>query len=153
MPNSQLLNSDLIYSATFVIGLALGSLAVLSTLFVFVRRSKFGLDGMVLTCFGSLLISLSLWQSVNIKVAGAEMKLERIKQTVEAAKPALAENPAIREKMEEWTREAEQGKTPTTVSAEELQVLINSWKTTVDLTANLSKDINDMAMTSVRKLR
>jgi hypothetical protein len=39
------------------------------------------------------------------------------------------------------------------VRPEEVQILIQQWKTITDMTASLSNDINDMAMTAVRNLR
>jgi hypothetical protein len=81
----------------------------------------------------------------------------------------------LREKMAEWTLQSEltelsdqvgrvntyndhiglpanTTKSPE-VSAEEVQMLIKQWKTITDMTSNLEKDINDMAMAPVRNLR
>lgn len=40
-----------------------------------------------------------------------------------------------------------------TVLAQEVQILVQQWKTISDLTSNLSKDLHEMAMTAVRNLR
>jgi hypothetical protein len=78
----------------------------------------------------------------------------------------------LREKMEEWTAlqadrpnddrrdllnvsipKQTQALPTKPMSKEEVQTLIAQWKTITDMTSNLSKDINDMAMTNVRNLR
>ena len=73
---------------------------------------------------GCVLVSLSLWQSVNIKVAGAEMKLERVQQKVEDLKPLVNQGARRSAKMEE-----ELGKVAAAnVSPEEAERLTNEVK-------------------------
>ncbi len=66
----------------------------------------------------------------------------------------------LNEKMKEWGEEPRNylgvdSESPQSKEQlnQEVQTLIAQWKTITDMTSNLSKDINDMAMTAVRNLR
>ncbi len=59
---------QMLLQATLTMGLVLGAVLLLAAVYVFVRHQKFGLGGGVLVAFGTVLLGLSLWQSVELSV-------------------------------------------------------------------------------------
>lgn len=58
-----------------VISLILGSLMLSSVCFVYIRHRIFGIGGSFLTIFGTILIGLSVWKTVDIKTEKISIKL------------------------------------------------------------------------------
>jgi len=58
----------MINEVTLVMGIVIGSICVLSAVHNHVRFQSFGLGGVVLTAFGTLLLGLSIWQSVELSI-------------------------------------------------------------------------------------
>lgn len=57
-----------ITNIAFSLGLLLGSISLLSAVFVYVKHQAFGLAGVILVIFGSFLIGLSIWTSFEFSV-------------------------------------------------------------------------------------
>ncbi len=52
----------------YVVGLLLGTVLILSSIYIFVKHRVFGLGGTVLVAFGSMLLGLSVWTSFEFSV-------------------------------------------------------------------------------------
>jgi hypothetical protein len=57
-----------IKDTAFYAGLFLGSILLISTTYVFVKRQTFGLGGVFLIIFGSFLVGLSIWTSFEFSI-------------------------------------------------------------------------------------
>jgi hypothetical protein len=80
--------------ATWVygIGLALGVVATLSVLWVWIRQQKFGSGGAVLSTMGFLLVSLSIWSAIDFTLPGGMgVKVERLQQQLNEVQSATEE--------------------------------------------------------------
>lgn len=68
----------------FIVGLILGSLAMLSVCWVWVRKQVFGPGGGVLSFFGVLLAGLSLWSRASVELTpdGFRAEFERLQQEI-----------------------------------------------------------------------
>ena len=73
-------------SIVFVSGLVLGSLIVLAVIFSYLKGRKIALTDLLLALIGVVLVSLSLWQTMNLAFDGTGGKLEfkRLQTQVEA---------------------------------------------------------------------
>lgn len=64
----------------YVIGLILGSLLLVVVAITWFRKQIFGFGGAGLSVIGLVLLGLSLWTSVNIRVGGWETQLNLVEQ-------------------------------------------------------------------------
>lgn len=73
-----------IQSVTYLVGIVLGSLAVISVCVVWIRHHQFGMGGTTLTLIGFGLVGLSLWSTVQIRVSadGFETRFETLQNQV-----------------------------------------------------------------------
>jgi hypothetical protein len=73
-----------ITNMAFIAGLILGSLAILSVCWVWLRKQVLGVGGGVLSFIGVLLVGLSLWSSASVEVSpdGFRAEFERLEQQV-----------------------------------------------------------------------
>ena len=74
-----------ITSAALILGLILGSLMLISVVFVFAKHQAFGMGGTLMTPFGVLLLGLSIWKTAEISVTpegGLAAKFESLEQQV-----------------------------------------------------------------------
>ena len=62
--------------AVMVVGLIIGSAAVLTACFVWLRKQVFGTGGIVLSLVGVILIGLSIWSNVSIQFAEGRFSAE-----------------------------------------------------------------------------
>ena len=67
-----------------IVGLILGSLAILSVCWVWLRKQVFGPGGSILSFFGVLLVGLSLWSraSVELTPEGFRAEFERLQEEI-----------------------------------------------------------------------
>jgi hypothetical protein len=75
-----------VQTAAFVVGMILGSGAVSSAAFVWIRYRAFGTGGSVLSLLGVALVGLSIWSSVKINVSdqGFQAEFQKLAQQVDA---------------------------------------------------------------------
>jgi hypothetical protein len=73
-----------------VVGLAVGTIAVLSAAGVWVKKQLFGMGGSVLTAFGALLIGMAVWGHVRIAVTETGLEFEVLRQEVRQTAEATA---------------------------------------------------------------
>lgn len=88
---------EVITYAALIAGIVFGSLMLGCVCFVYVKHHKFGLAGSVLTIFGVILIGLSIFKTVEVKVkATGEIEarfqavlqqLEQVQQELDALAP------------------------------------------------------------------
>lgn len=73
-----------ITNMAFITGLILGSLAIISVCWVWVRSQVLGTGGGVLSFFGVLLVGLSVWSSASVEVSpeGFRAEFERLQKEV-----------------------------------------------------------------------
>ncbi len=66
----------------YVVGLVLGTFAIVAACGVWVRKQLFGAGGTVLSLVGLILVGLSVWKSVEISVTEGtvSVRLERLEQ-------------------------------------------------------------------------
>lgn len=68
----------------FVFGLILGTYLLICATFVYCKHREFGLGGTMLVIFGSLLVGLSIWTSIEISVnADGSVKAKYIREAKE----------------------------------------------------------------------
>ncbi len=67
----------------FIVGLAIGSIAVLSACWVWVRKQAYGMGGGALSLVGAVLIGMSVWGHVRLGVSEAGLEFEVLKRQVE----------------------------------------------------------------------
>jgi len=79
-----------IQTATYIVGIGLGILAVASACYVWVSHQTFGVGGCTLSVVGLVLVGLSIWSGVKIKVGegGLEAEFQRLSRQVEAVAQA-----------------------------------------------------------------
>ncbi|HEY3302914.1 MAG TPA: hypothetical protein VGL70_05185 [Candidatus Binatia bacterium] len=79
-----------IQTATFIVGLILGTLAVGSACYVWVLHRAFGVGGGSLSVVGFALVGLSIWSSVKIQVSegGLQAEFQRLSRQVQAVAQA-----------------------------------------------------------------
>lgn len=79
-----------IATLTLVIGMIIGSIMLLSVCWVYLRHHSFGFGGTVLTCFGVILIGLSIWKTVDVSVTkeGIKAKFSLLQEKVENIREA-----------------------------------------------------------------
>lgn len=68
------MDAESIVKVAFILGLVFGSIMVLAVVYNFLWHKVFGLGGVVLVVFGSLLLGLSIWTSFEFSV-GPEGKI------------------------------------------------------------------------------
>jgi hypothetical protein len=88
-----------IQAVAFIAGIILGSIAVLSAVYVWVKDRTFGMGGGALSLAGIVLVGLSIWSSVRIKVneSGLEADFNRLQSQVsEVTKTSLAVTDEVR---------------------------------------------------------
>lgn len=68
----------------FVVGLVFGSLAVLSVIYVWIKKQVFGFGGGAISLTGVILMGLSIWSSVQIQITreGIKAGFERLAEKV-----------------------------------------------------------------------
>ena len=73
-----------IKNMAFIAGLILGSLAIVSVCWVWVRSQVLGPGGGVLSFFGVLLVGLSIWSSASVELTpeGFRAQFERLQEEV-----------------------------------------------------------------------
>jgi hypothetical protein len=74
-----------LHASVSLTALVLGGLVILSTVAVFLLHGTLDVFGIGFGFIGLVMMSLSFWQSVGIKIAGAEIKLEQAQRLVETA--------------------------------------------------------------------
>ena len=74
-----------ITNMVFIAGLILGSLAILSVCWVWLRKQVLGVGGGVLSFIGVLLVGLSLWSSASVEISpdGFRAEFERLQEQVQ----------------------------------------------------------------------
>lgn len=75
-----------IRDAAFVLGLVLGTLAIVSACWVWLRRQTFGVGGGVLSMVGLVLVGLSVWSTAKVQVSptgGLSAEFERLERQVD----------------------------------------------------------------------
>lgn len=99
----------------FIVGLVIGTIAVLGATWVWVKDKKYGIGGGSLTVVGAVLIGMSVWGQIRIKVTESGVELDLFRETVEAVSAVAAEVDtmaraveASREQFIRLTRELEQ---------------------------------------------
>ncbi len=109
---------DNLTMATIILGLIIGSVMLIATTFVYVRHQTFSLGGSILTAFGTLLLGLSIWQSVEFTVgpdggisASFKKELDNLKRDV--AVQIEGSNQAITEELSILRQEVQSGATST----------------------------------------
>jgi len=70
---------------TFIVGIILGPVLLIATVYVYIKHRRFGLGGVVLTVFGTILIGLSIWQSVELTIGPKGDFSAKFKQDLGAA--------------------------------------------------------------------
>ena len=92
-----------------IIGLALGSAMLLIVSVAFLLGHAFGLGGVTLTLVGTLLLGLSIWRSVEIRVSpggGFEASFERLKEEVREEVTSLrSDTKGVVDELTEFKRE------------------------------------------------
>lgn len=73
-----------ITNMAFIAGLILGSLAIVSVCWVWVRNQVLGAGGGILSFFGVILVGLSIWSSASVEVSpeGFRAEFERLEEEV-----------------------------------------------------------------------
>ncbi|WP_444901460.1 hypothetical protein ACJJIG_18480 [Microbulbifer sp. SSSA007] len=68
----------IIENATMIVGIILGGICLLAAVYNHIKHQNFGLGGVVLVMFGSMLLALSIWGSVEIWIgdSGAKFQLK-----------------------------------------------------------------------------
>jgi hypothetical protein len=79
--------------AAFVFGLAFGGLAIGSPAWVWLKKQLLTATAGLLAALGTILISMSIWQSVEIEAAGLKLRIAELSKALEA-QLALAEEAA-----------------------------------------------------------
>lgn len=87
---------------TFILGMILGSTMIVVATYVYWKRQVFPIGAIVMTVFGTLLLGLSIWQSVKVQI-GADGSLttsfEKLKQEVK--EEVKQSNQSVSEKIED----------------------------------------------------
>ena len=78
------MTTDPISIVAFALGLLLGSVLLLASVYRFVKHRDFGLGGTVLVVFGSMLLGLSVWTSFEFSVDSAGKVTARYTQDLGA---------------------------------------------------------------------
>ena len=58
----------MIIEYTLIMGIIIGTISILGVVFNYVYHKHFELGGVVLVAFGTLLLGLSLWQSIELSI-------------------------------------------------------------------------------------
>lgn len=71
-------------TVVFGVGLVLGSAMIGTVCMVYLKKQLMGFGGAVLTIFGVVLVGLSVWSTVQVKVSkdGFEVELDKLAQRV-----------------------------------------------------------------------
>ena len=77
------MDSDTLTNSVIVTGLVMGSLTLLSAIWVWYSEQTFGYTGTLLSFFGAILIGLSVFSSAEIRIGDVVIKVERLAQQVE----------------------------------------------------------------------
>lgn len=73
---------DTLTNPVILTGLVMGSLALLSAVWVWYNKQQFGYGGTLLSFFGALLIGLSVFSKVQIRFGDVEITIERLERQV-----------------------------------------------------------------------
>lgn len=114
-----------IQTVAFIVGLVLGSLAILCACYVVVRGRTVGALGSLLVIAGIALVGLSVFGSIKIKVTAAGIELDALKEKV--AEVAQAS--------QEVSQEAEKISASAESNRQQLIILTNALRTQQPLTA------------------
>ena len=114
-----------IQTAAFVVGIVLGSAAIICACYVWVRQRLFALGGSVLTVAGIALIGLSLWSSIQIDITK-----EGIKAQFDTLKHQLGE---VAQAAQEVSEEAHKTAEAAESSREQVVVITRALETTHSL--------------------
>lgn len=79
------MEAKIVYAA-LIFGIVFGSLMLSSVIYVYIKHKTFGLGGSILTVFGVMLLSLSIWKTVEISVTpkgGIEAKFKALSSRIE----------------------------------------------------------------------
>jgi len=79
-----MMDSDTLTNAVIVTGLVMGSLTLLSAIWVWYIKQTFGYGGTLLSFFGAVLIGLSVFSRAEIRIGEVEITIERLAQRVES---------------------------------------------------------------------
>lgn len=74
-----------------IVGLVIGTVAVLGAIWVWVKHQKYGMGGGTLTAVGAVLIGMSVWGQITINVSEAGVKVDLLRETAEAVSAVAAE--------------------------------------------------------------
>lgn len=79
------------FDITQITGIVLGSILLLSVAWVWVRKQVLGFNGFGMSIIGMLLISVTLWQKMNIEVSpdGLKVEVEQLRERVNDAEREL----------------------------------------------------------------
>jgi hypothetical protein len=82
-----------IQTLAFIVGIILGTGALISVFYVWIKKQVFGSGGTVLSLIGVTLVGLSVWSSVRISVTGSGIttEFERLQQQVQKLSKANSE--------------------------------------------------------------
>lgn len=78
-------------SPVVIVALVVGTIAILSACFVWVRHRTFGLGGGVLTGFGVILMLISVISEVRFEVSSSGARIEILRQQLTEAVEAVSE--------------------------------------------------------------
>lgn len=94
----------------FIAGIILGSIAVLTACFVWLRHRTFGVGGGGLSLVGLALVGLSIFSTISISVseAGVEAKFQAMQERVNAVAEASA---AVTEEVQKIAQSTEANRT------------------------------------------
>ncbi len=73
---------DTLTNPVILTGLVMGSLALLSAVWVWYSKQQFGYGGTLLSFFGALLIGLSVFSKAQIRIGDVEITIERLERQV-----------------------------------------------------------------------
>ena len=73
-------------SWSYAVGMIMGSVAVVSASYVWVKHQRFGIGGAFLSFVGVVLLGLSVWSRARVEISedGVLAEFERIQQRLEA---------------------------------------------------------------------
>jgi hypothetical protein len=76
------MDKETVESVVVIVGIVIGSLTMLSAIWVWARKQQFGYAGTLLSFFGTLLIGLSVFSKAQISVGEVEVVVESLKRDV-----------------------------------------------------------------------
>ncbi|MEL6869129.1 MAG: hypothetical protein AAFO81_04955 [Pseudomonadota bacterium] len=81
---------------TQVVGIVLGSVLIVSVAIVWLRKQVLGFGGLGMCVIGTLLMSLTIWQNVQLEVSkdGATLKLAAIERRLDEAESRIEQTTA-----------------------------------------------------------